>query len=359
MEKLKNIYNENFIDLLGKACKKEYASFQEKNFQSLILQSDWDELALKQRMRRITISLHKTLPKDYLEALSILYAVAPNFTGLAGIIFPDYVEQFGLTNWDESIHALEIFTPYSTAEFAVRPFLLMNQDKMLHQMFQWSTHQNEHIRRLASEGCRPRLPWGLSVPSLKQNPRPILSILENLKQDPSLYVRKSVANSLNDISKTHPDLVFNITTLWYGKNEHTDWIIKHACRTLLKKGDKRILAIFGYREDSTLELTHFSYSPNPLKIGTTLLFSFQIHSHHQQKLRVEYAIDFIKAKGTHSRKVFKITETEIQHGETKAYKKKHSFQDLSTRKHYKGVHVLTILVNGVAKASCEFMLDEK
>lgn len=358
MDPLKNIYNQNFIAQLSETIKQEYPSFKKDTFHKLIFRSDWEDLALKQRMRRITSSLYETLPKKYSEALAVLYAAAPKFTGLAGMIFPDYVEQYGLDHWNESIAALETFTPYSTSELAVRPFLLLNQEKMLKQMLQWSNHSNEHVRRLASEGCRPRLPWAMSVPSLKTNPYPILPILENLKRDSSLYVRKSVANSLNDISKTHPDLILELATKWYGKHADTNWIIKHACRTLLKKGDKRILAIFGYQETSTLELTHFTYGPNSISIGESIQFSFQIHAQKPQKLRIEYAIDFVKARGTTSRKVFKITETEIKNSETKSYTKKHSFHDLSTRKHYEGIHTLTILVNGVEKANGKFRLNK-
>ena len=357
MAQLKEIYNKNFIYKLTNAILDHYPDFNETTIYELIIQADWDDLALKQRMRRITVSLYESLPKDYIEALVILNKVAPQFTGLSGFIFPDYVELYGLDNWDESIQALETFTSYSTSEFGVRPFLLQNQQKMITQMIKWSTHNNEHVRRLASEGSRPRLPWAISIPSLKKDPTPILPILENLKQDNSLYVRKSVANNLNDISKTHPELVLDIANKWYGKNDYTNWIIKHACRTLLKKGDKQALAIFGYQDDTSMEITHLTWNKDQINMAEKIEFSFQVHASSTSKLRIEYAIDFVKSRGIRNRKVFKITETGIQSGETKSYTKTHSFHDLSTRKHYPGVHTISIIVNGVTKGSFDFNIN--
>ncbi|KHF40611.1 DNA alkylation repair protein [Halalkalibacter okhensis] len=354
MEKLKDIYNVEFVDLLTEAVKKEYPDFNRTKCENFIFQRDWQELALKQRMRRITEALHATLPKDYLEGLRILHKVEPTLKeGLRGLIFPDYVEQYGINHWDQSMQALKTFTQFSTAEFAVRPFLLANLEKMITQLFEWSTETNEHVRRLASEGARPRLPWGITVPALKENPSLILPILENLKRDPSLYVRKSVANNLNDISKTHPELVREIAEKWYGTHEHTDWIVKHACRTLLKKGDQQVLAIFGYENDEAITLDHFTCS-DKVKIGEGIQFSFHVHATENKKARIEYAIDYVKARGHRNRKVFKITETKLLSQQAKEYSKKHSFKDLSTRIHYQGVHTITIIINGTAKASLDF-----
>lgn len=357
MSYLKDIYNHEFVQKLTHTIKKEYPSFDAPKCQTLIFREDWEDLALKQRMRRITVSLYETLPSKFNEALTILYKAAPHFTGLSGIIFPDYVEQYGLEHWEESMGALETFTQYSTSEFAVRPFLLLNQERMIEQFLEWSCHPNDHVRRLASEGSRPRLPWGISIPSFKSDPSPILPILHNLIQDESLYVRKSVANNLNDISKTHPALLADTAAKWYGKHHDTDWIIKHAYRTLLKKGDKQALSVFGYEDDESIRLQHFTCSPDRISIGESLSFSFQIHSGKNTKVRAEYAIDYVKARGQRNKKVFKITEIDIHQGETRAYSKTHSFRDLSTRKHYKGVHTITIIINGTPKESLDFIVN--
>ncbi|MFT8322883.1 MAG: DNA alkylation repair protein [Bacillus sp. (in: firmicutes)] len=354
MEPLKNIYNRTFVEKLADKMKEECLSFDEQSFFDSVYQQDWEELALKERMRRLTISLHDSLPLDYLEVLDCFYKAAPFFKGLGGIIFPDYIEVYGQNHWEQSIAALQFLTEYSTSEFAVRPYLLHDQEKMLNQMQIWAKSENEHVRRFASEGCRPRLPWGMSIPALKKNPYPVLPILERLKSDDSLYVRKSVANNLNDISKTHPDLVVELATSWYGENTYTDWIVKHACRTLLKKGDSKVLTIFGYDAGESLKISTIHCEKKHLSIGESIAFSFEIYAPNPQKIRVEYAIDYVKANGKRSKKVFHLSETMLQAEQRKAYSKVHSFKDLTTRKHYKGQHTLYLIVNGVERESIDF-----
>ncbi|MEC1443471.1 DNA alkylation repair protein [Bacillus subtilis] len=356
MADLKEIYNEELISQLTHHVRSSYPDFNKDRFEDTLRLEDWPELTLKERMRRVTVSLYETLPKQYVEALAILRDTAPHFKGLSGILFPDYVEQYGLAHWEESIKALEYFTQYSTSEFAVRPFLLLDQEKMIAQLLAWSEHKNEHVRRLASEGSRPRLPWGKSIPALKSDPSPVLPILEKLMQDESLYVRKSVANNLNDISKTHPHLLRKVADQWYGTHPHTDWIIKHAYRTLLKKGDKQALALFGYENADSIQLHNLTCQPKRIVIGESLEFSFYIHSDRDQKVRIEYAIDFVKARGQRHQKVFKITETNIRKNETKSYTKIQSFKDLTTRKHYKGIHTLSVIINGEVKDSLDFQV---
>ncbi|MCP6682361.1 DNA alkylation repair protein [Bacillus nakamurai] len=354
MSQLKDIYNEDFVQKLINTIKTAAPAFDRDKCRALIFQEDWPELALKQRMRRITDSLYETLPKDYTQALDILYQAAPHFTGLSGIVFPDYVEQYGTGHWEKSMKALEMFTRYSTSEFAVRPFIRLNQERMFSQLLVWAQHPDEHVRRLASEGSRPRLPWGISIPSLLSDPAPILPILERLMQDESLYVRKSVANNLNDISKTHPGLLSRIAAERFGSHPDTDWILKHAHRTLLKKGDKQALAVFGFEDTPAITLECFTLHTETVSIGGSLLFSFQIRSSGRHKVRIDYAIDYVKSRGNRSRKVFKISEAVMNNGDVKAFSKHHAFKDLTTRKHYKGIHTLSIIINGTVKASLDF-----
>jgi 3-methyladenine DNA glycosylase AlkC len=353
-EELRNIYNSSSIGYLISEIGNEYNSFDTEKCHNLIFQEDWDQLALKERMRRITISLYSTLPKEYKTALEILYKVAPRFTGLKGIIFPDYVELYGMEDWEESMKALAYFTPFSTSEFAVRPFLIKDLERMLDQMLKWSTHPDEHIRRLASEGSRPRLPWGQSVPSIKANPKMTLPILNNLKEDDSLYVRKSVANHLNDISYTHPDFVLDIANDWYGNHTYKDWIIKHACRALLKKGNQRALLLFGYQDDQSIEVNDFKLDKNCISIGESIHFSFTITSKTERQVRVEYAIDYVKSKGQRSKKVFMISTLKMNANESKNFLKTQSFKELTTRKHYRGTHTISIIINGSIKTSLDF-----
>ncbi|MGG0739068.1 DNA alkylation repair protein [Niallia taxi] len=358
MEPLKNIYDLVFITKLEDVFTQNYPAFDKERFRTSLFETEWEELALKERMRQITLSLASVLPQDYGQAITILRQCAPAFTGLGGIIFSDFVEQYGLEDWELSIEALAYFTQFSTSEFAVRPFLIKDQPKMLAQMEVWASSENEHIRRLASEGCRPRLPWGLSVPALKKDPAPVLVILEKLKEDESLYVRKSVANNLNDISRINPDLAVEIAEGWYGENQRTNWIIKHACRSLLKKGDPRVLQIFGFENNDNLTVSNFRITPERLLIEESIEFSFSLASELEvpHKVRVEYAIDYVKANGKQSRKVFHLSEMEWKGVRKKVFTKKQSFKDMTTRRHYPGVHRITIIVNGAEKAALEFDL---
>ncbi len=221
-------------------------------------------------------------------------------------------------------------------------------------MAAWAEHENEHVRRLASEGCRPALPWGQALTSFKKDPSPVLRILEKLKADPSLYVRKSVANNLNDITKNHPDLIIGLAKDWYGKSEQTDWIVKHGCRTLLKKGNRDVLGIFGFADVDCVDIDNFSLDAASVCIGEDMTFTFQIEAKTETKVRLEYGIDYVKANGKRSRKIFKISEPSLRKKEKKSYSKTHSFADASSKKHYSGIHSVTLIVNGVEKGTLDF-----
>lgn len=212
---LKNIYNEKSLKELSVVIKKHYRNFNEKSFLETFKTKNWKQAELKARVRIITESLYEHLPTDYEKALEILTPASSHVKwSYFGIFFPDYVECYGLENWNLSMNALKVFTQSSSGEFAIRPFIEANQDKAFKEILKWSKDKNHHIRRLSSEGCRPRLPWGKKLNNLIIDPSPIIQILENLKDDPELYVRKSVANNLNDISKDHPDLVLKLAKAW-------------------------------------------------------------------------------------------------------------------------------------------------
>lgn len=356
-------YNYNTIHELAMCINAVYSTFRADDFIANIMDETWDVLGLKARMRRITINLGKYLPHDYEHALGILdKAIADYPVGIvdSGLLyFPDFVEVYGQDerHWNLSIAALERYTKYSTAEFAVRPFIIKHEARMMAQMTAWTEHDNEHVRRLASEGCRPALPWGQALTSFKKDPSPVLQILERLKADPSLYVRKSVANNLNDISKTHPDFIAELARDWYGKNEHTDWIVKHGCRTLLKKGNRDVLDIFGFSDVDCVNIDNFSLDAASVCVGEDMTFSFQIEAKKETKVRLEYGIDYVKANGKRSRKIFKISEPLLKENEKKSYRKTHSFVDASSRKHYPGIHSVTLIVNGVERGTLNFKLS--
>lgn len=211
-------YNPEFFNRFTALLKREYPAFEPDRFLSLIYDTRWEQEQFKQRIRHITEALRMTLPASYNDALAVLTRMAPQCRGVEYLFFPDFVEAYGLDDWDASIPALERFTPSSSSEFAVRPFIVQDSEKMMKQMLEWARHPDHHIRRLACEGCRPRLPWAMTLDRFKADPSPIMPVLERLKRDSSEYVRKSVANNVNDISKDHPDIVKQLARNWYGEN---------------------------------------------------------------------------------------------------------------------------------------------
>ena len=357
---LKNMLNHQSLGELAETIKAVYSPFDVEGFLKSTMDETWDSLELKARGRQITLNLAKYLPSDYKEAISIIDKVILKYQGFACFCFPDFVELYGQDeeNIELSISALGRYTSYMSSEFAVRSFIINYEKRMMAQMYEWSKDENEHIRRLSSEGCRPALPWGQALPKYKNDPSPILPILEELKADPSLYVRKSVANNLNDISKTHPDLVIKLVKEWQGKNEHTDWIIKHASRTLLKNGNRDALAIFGYNDIDSVDVKDFTLNKNSIKIGENLSFSFTILAKEETKLRLEYGIDYVKSNGKRNRKIFQISESILKKDQKKEYSKIHSFVNVSTRKHYAGLHSITLIVNGSQIEPLDFKLEE-
>lgn len=355
---LKDMFHYDSLRAFALAVQSVYEPFQVDAFLQSTLDETWDGLELKARGRQISMNLGKYLPADYPEAIGVIDKVLTCYEGPGLLCFPDFVEVFGQDekHWDVSIKALERYTSYASSELAVRPFIIRQEERMMAQMYAWSKDENEHVRRLASEGCRPQLPWGQALAKYKKDPAPILPILTQLKADPSPYVRKSVANNLNDISKTHPDLVVELAKDWYGENEYTNWIVKHGCRTLLKQGNRDVLAIFGYHDVSSIDVADFALDTAAASIGEDIAFSFIISAREATKARLEYGIDYVKSNGKRNRKIFQISEIALKKNEKKAYAKKHSFADLSTRKHYPGIHSITLIVNGMERGTLDFEL---
>ncbi|OUR92766.1 DNA alkylation repair protein [Gammaproteobacteria bacterium 42_54_T18] len=346
-EPLKNSYNKSYVSRLVGSFLVYVPNFDGKDFHQKIFDQDWNERELKSRMDHIARMIYEVLALDYVSALNILKPVCKDFGGYEAMFFPHIIELYGIDHWDDSMAALEHMTQFSSSEFAVRPFIVKSPKKMMKQMLRWSIHDNYHVRRLSSEGCRSRLPWAMALPAFKKDPTLILPILEKLKNDESEYVRKSVANNINDITKDNPVLVKELASRWLGENKNTDWIVKHGCRTLLKKADAEVLALFGYIPGQKVDVLALAIANKTVAIGGELNFTFSLSSERAKlgMLRIEYAIDYMKSNGSQSRKIFKISEGDIQ-TKTKDIKRKQSFKEMSTRKHYPGKHALSIIVNG-------------
>jgi 3-methyladenine DNA glycosylase AlkC len=232
---LKDMYSKDFLESLGDSVKTVYGEFDIEKFMTDCLVENWDDLKLMERSNQITISLHNQLPDNFEESAVIIEKIAPQFTGLVAICLPNYVAKYGLNDWQVSMNLLEILTKYSSGEFAIRPFLIKYPEKTEAQMLDWSKSKDTDVRRLSSEGIRPRLPWGIRLKQYVEDPTVIWPILENLIYDDSEYVQKSIANNLNDISKDHPDLVIQFSKRHWGHQDSSDWVINRGLRTLSNK----------------------------------------------------------------------------------------------------------------------------
>lgn len=361
-EPLKNIYNDSFFDkFLADLPEIDPSVFREKTYDL-----EWENRELKQRMRHIALVLGDLLPKHFPDAAAILLKFVERARpkqrsemNFGYMFLPDFVEIFGLDDFETAVDVMTGLTQFTSCEFAVRPFLIRYGDKMMQQMYEWSRHEHPMVRRLASEGARPRLPWAMAVPSLKQNPLPILPILETLKDDESETVRRSVANNLNDIAKDHPQVVIDIVEKWRGLSSSVDWVVKHGSRTLLKRANSQSLQNFGFHADIPIEISEFFINKRSLQLGESLLFRFSFKNTSLTegvKIRLEYAIDFVKSNGATSKKVFKIAEKLISPNEFCTYSRNIVFKDLTTRKHYAGQHTIALIVNGIEKKKLDFQL---
>lgn len=377
-EPFKNMYNEQFFDRFTKDLKLVIKDFDAREFVSQIMDNEWENRELKQRCMHITTILRKFLPADYKEAIAKILELLdyvkntqPDFSkiddtkfGLTleyGLVLDNYVEQYGLDDYETSVKAIEKITQFTSCEFSVHPFIIKYPDEMMQQMLVWSKHEHWGVRRLASEGCRPRLPWAMALPNLKENPAPIIPILENLKNDPARFVRLSVANNLNDIAKDNPQTVIDLVKRWQGESKEVDWIIKHGCRTLLKQGNQEMMELFGFNSTvKSIRIENFQISIPQVKVGESLEFSFNLlnKNNKRTKIRLEYGIYYQKANGTLTKKVHKISEKEYAENSTTQITRKHSFRVVTTRKLHPGLHQVAVIINGNEFEKYDFELIE-
>jgi 3-methyladenine DNA glycosylase AlkC len=342
---------------LAKAVAKIETGFDAKGFLKLVLEG-LDERSLMQRLHQCAVATEASLPGDYRRKVAVLQKLAPQIGHeFVSIFLCDFVATFGLDDFDFSMEALRFFTGFGSAEFAVRPFIVADQKRALATMRRWAADADEKVRRLASEGSRPRLPWGMKLTALVRDPEPTSAILEALKEDESLFVRRSVANHLNDITKDHPERVLARLEAWDLDREERRWIAKHACRTLIKRGHPRALKLFGFGKKAELE-AELKLSPTKLALGERLHITAEITSTtvKPQRLAIDYVIHYVKARGAAFEKVFKWTEIDLPpRGET-TLTKSQVIRDFTTRKHHPGHHRVELQINGQRVAAAGFDL---
>ena len=326
---------------------------------------------------QIADALEATLPADFGRAAQVIErALAPPWPddrlgsddpgrdGLEGwALWPvgEFVARRGIDHPARALQALHAITQRFSAEFAIRPFIVAHPDLVFATLQRWATDPSAHVRRLVSEGSRPRLPWGLQLRALVADPSPSLPLLAALQDDPSEYVRRSVANHLNDIAKDHPARVER----WV--REHLAdapparrALLRHASRTLIKAGHPGLLDAWGLgrplRGEARLDL-----APARLTLGGHLTLTVTLHStaRHAQALAIDFALHHVKADGSARPKVFKGWTIELAPGETRTLVKRHPLRPVTTRRYHAGRHVVDLRINGriVAEAAFELRLD--
>jgi 3-methyladenine DNA glycosylase AlkC len=359
----KHSISKSLLERISESLGKSFPRFNKKQFMKVAPQLS--SLELKQRVHLIRDELQKQLPDHFPQALEALLASVElgNLRGFDLWPYTEFVQTFGLDHAKISLDGLKKLTPLFTSEFAVRPFLKKHQKSTLAYLLKATTSKDSHVRRWASEGSRPRLPWGERLGDFIKNPQLTLPILENLKYDHELYVRKSVANHLNDIAKDHPQLVIDTLKRWKKTSpaaqiKNIDWILRHSLRSLIKAGNPGALQLIGATANTKIHLSSLKISKPEVKINDHLEFGFQIQSRAKtkQKLIVDYIIHFRMANDKTSAKVFKLKTLELPPNEKVLVQKKHSLKKITTRRYYKGEHFVEIQVNGKAYAKSKWLL---
>lgn len=353
---LKEIFNAQRLQHIADEMSAVYPAFKAKAFLKHA-QEGLAELSVMQRMARVSESLHAVLPLDYEDSLHVLRELAPRLnSGFVSMCLPHYVASYGAHAFDTSMDALKYFTTFGSSEFAIRYFLRSDLERSLERMHDWTRDDNHHVRRLASEGSRPRLPWSFRLEAMQANPKLAAGILDRLKADESLYVRKSVANHLNDVTKVHPEWVLDTIEGWSLENKHTAWIAKHALRSLIKQGDVRALTVIGAGAKAEVELLDVKVEPAVVRLGEPITLSLTVKSMvaHEQRLVIDYAIEYVKANGGVSKKVFKLKTLGLAGFGTEVVRRNQVIKDFTTRKHFAGRHGVQVMVNGEVLGSAAF-----
>ena len=315
-------------------------------------------LELTPRARQIARALRTHLPADYESAVAILVAsLGPPIEGdeLSGmdafVYLPHvyFIAENGVNHWEASMGAQYELTKRFTAEFSIRSFLEREPARTLARLRLWATDPNPHVRRLVSEGTRPRLPWAPRLRSFQRDPAPVIALLELLKDDPSLYVRRSVANNLNDIGKDHPALLVDTCKRWMeGSDDRRRWVVRHALRSAVKRGDAPALGLLGFPADPIVEIAEVVITPQPANIGDTVRVEFAVRNAGPAAARVnvDLRVHFLKARGLTSPKVFKVAEVTIEPGAQATLAKRISLRQHTTRTHFPGEHRVEAVISG-------------
>lgn len=364
-EPLKNSFGPDIPRRIAAMIEAVHPGFPSAAFVTHALDG-YDELELTPRARRISQALARYLPAEPAVAIGILVAsLGPRSEKLKGmepfIYLPHvfFVADHGLGCFEESLHAQYELTQRFTAEFSIRAFIDRYPEETLARLKLWATDPSLHVRRLVSEGTRPRLPWASRLRRFQADPRPVIELLELLKDDPEEFVRRSVANNLNDIARDHPDLVVEVCGRWLeGASADRRSLVKHGLRTLIKQGHPGALALLGFGDDSPVDIERFSVAPKRATIGDRVTVEASLHNatEQDQPVLIDFRLHFVKSNGSTSPKVFKGASFRLAPGEARRVKKSVSLAQQTTRTHHPGRHRVEALLNGAVRASTWFTI---
>ncbi|NND04429.1 MAG: DNA alkylation repair protein [Acidimicrobiia bacterium] len=361
-EPLKNMVGEAVVRDIADRVISADTEFGRDRFVADLM-SELPALELKPRIEAVARRLRSGLSDDYLRALGTVVAVArqdPPIEGFAAWPLCTFVEIFGLDHPDESLAAMEYLTQRASCEFAIRPYLRDHWDKAYTKLEAFTTHDSAEVRRLPSEGTRPRLPWGANVQRLSDDHAPGLALLEHLRHDPDEVVRRSVANHLNDISKVSADLVVTTLERWKKEPAIDMKMVSHALRTLVKQGHLGAMGVLGYATEAAVLVVEFDVAPTEVRMGDHISLAATLESTaaDSQLIVVDFVIHHINKSGATSPKVFKWKTLDLGPGERIDLSKRRLIQMASTRTYYPGEHRVELQVAGkvVAEASFEVMI---
>lgn len=376
-EPLKNMYGTDVPRRIAAMITQAHPAFDAQTFLDYVL-PDYESLELMPRGWHMADGLHHALPEDYEQAIDILLASLPpprpdvavnsatedrEGNTLAPFLFMPhtfFVARYGLAHFNASMRAQYELTQRFTAEFSIRPFLLHHQEATLCTLESWLNDPSEHVRRLISEGTRPRLPWAGRLPAFQKDPAPVIALLDALKDDSSLYVRRSVANNLNDIGKDNAGIMLDTAERWLrDAPEPRAWLVKHALRVAVKDAHPRALALMGFGQQAQVQISDGSITPARAHEGGAVTLSCSVRSvaDTTQRLLIDFVVHYVKANGSTRPKVFKLTACDLAAGDQISLRKRLSLAAMTTRQHYAGEHRVELLINGQHLALGSFMLD--
>lgn len=376
-EPFKNLLNADLVRTASRHLRRVWPAFDRARFERMAI-TGLAQLELKARVQHVAKALEAVLPESFAAAADVLErslaptrldtdlsALSPGPEGLAGwVVWPmtEFVARRGLGEPRRALQALHAMTQRNTAEYAIRPFLLEHPDLAWQTLRSWVADPSAHVRRLVSEGSRPRLPWGMQLKPLIADPSPTLPLLIALQDDPSEYVRRSVANHWNDISKDHPQLVAEwLERHVAGASVQLRALLARATRTLVKRGDPRVLRAWGLGRALAGRAT-LSIRPQRVKVGGHVVLTATLRSSvtSSQRLVVDYAVRHEQRNGPMAKgrvgKIWKGWSLELPPREQRVLAKRHSLLPVTTRTDHPGRHRVDLRVNGQVVASSSFVL---